>query len=58
MQLTSCEACGMQWTAQPRELCPRCELAAEKEKTARLQLCLNVLGAGIKDVNAVALKED
>lgn len=27
MKLTSCETCGMRWTAKPREQCPRCALA-------------------------------
>jgi hypothetical protein len=23
---TTCEVCGMEWTAEPREMCPRCAL--------------------------------
>jgi hypothetical protein len=42
--LTSCETCGMWWTAAKRELCPRCNyataLARLEEALHRLELAV------------------
>lgn len=45
--LTACEVCGMQWTAKPRELCPRCMLEGARQISARLAADAAEVKAGL-----------